>query len=141
VPPHVLELPVRWSHLDKAGTIYFPKYFEWFDLAAEEMFRAMGLDWPTLFVRENILGLPIVEATSWFFLPLFYNDTIRIVTTVGEIRTRAFRLDHEVHRGQELTAKGHVVRIWGLDIKGPQGKMAAAPLPSHIVQALQDYKA
>jgi len=136
-----LELPVRWSHLDKAGTIYFPKYFEWFDLAAEEMFRTMGLDWPTLFVRENILGLPIVEATSRFILPLFYNDVIRIVTTVGEIRTRAFRLDHQVYRGAELTATGYVVRIWVQNPKGPQGKMAAAPLPAHIVRALEAYKA
>lgn len=141
MPHFTLELPVRWAHLDKAGTIYFPKYFEWFDLAAEEMFRTMGLDWPTLFDRENVLGLPIVEATCRFFMPLFYNDVIRIVTTVGEIRSRAFRLEHEIYRAAELTAKGHVVRIWSQKLRGAEGKMATGPLPADIRQALETYRA
>ncbi len=56
---------VRFGDVDRAGIAYYPHVFRWFDVAAEELFRAAGLPWGTLFPEASIVGFhSLIPATS-----------------------------------------------------------------------------
>lgn len=61
---------VRWSEADPAGIVFYPRFFEWFDLATEALFESVGLPWPELFPKHRIVGVPIVESGARFAAPV-----------------------------------------------------------------------
>ena len=93
---NALTVKVRWSESDPAGIVYYPRFFEWFDLGTEALFESLGLPWAEMFRAERIVGVPIVESGARFASPVRYGDHVRIQTTVSEV--------HE-----KLTATGMVV--------------------------------
>jgi 4-hydroxybenzoyl-CoA thioesterase len=55
---HVSSVKVRWSEADPAGIVFYPRFFEWFDLATEALFDALGLPWPELFPKNRVCARP-----------------------------------------------------------------------------------
>ena len=68
---------VRWSEADPAGIVFYPRFFEWFDLATEALFESVGLPWPELFPKFGIVGVPIVESGARFQSPVRYGDVVQ----------------------------------------------------------------
>jgi YbgC/YbaW family acyl-CoA thioester hydrolase len=126
---------VHWSQTDPAGIVFYPNVFVWFDEAAEELFRALGLEWHKLFTDEGIHGIPIVEAHCQFFSPMPHGEQVKITVSVGDVSRKAFKLLYEVRRGETLCASGYVVRVF-VD-QEPSGKLRARPLPERFKQKLQ----
>ncbi len=127
----LLEYRVRWGDTDAAGIVFYPNYFRWFDDAGHEFLRAAGLPQEVLWEEHQIL-LPILEAGCRFWTPVFYNDLLAIHTTVTELRTRTFRLEHRVLRGEEPTGTGFEVRAWARRSAESKGKLELAPIPDDI---------
>ena len=96
---NALAVTVRWSEADPAGIVFYPRFFEWFDLGTEALFEAIGLPWRDLFPAERIVGVPIVETGARFAAPVRYGDLVRIETTVSEVREKTFRVEHEISVG------------------------------------------
>ena len=40
-----LTVKVRWSEADPAGIVFYPRFFEWFDLGTEALFESLGMPW------------------------------------------------------------------------------------------------
>ena len=40
MPPFVFSTPVRFADVDHAGIVYYPRFFHYFHLAFEELFRS-----------------------------------------------------------------------------------------------------
>lgn len=38
-----LEVLVNWGDTDKAGIVYYPNFFKWFDIAGHQFFRSCDL--------------------------------------------------------------------------------------------------
>lgn len=131
---HQTTLRVRWSEADPAGIVFYPRIFEWFDMASDELFRAVGLPWEELFPHERIVGLPILEAECRFRAPIRYGDQVTIVSTITEIKDTTFRVDHEVKVGEAACASGHELRAWAQSNQG--GALQARPIPDTIVERL-----
>jgi hypothetical protein len=51
---HTVSVRVRWSEADPAGIVFYPRFFEWYDLGAAALFEAVGLPWPEIFPREDL---------------------------------------------------------------------------------------
>ena len=49
---------VRWSESDPAGIVFYPRFFEWFDLGTEALFESLGLPWTEMFPAERIVACP-----------------------------------------------------------------------------------
>jgi len=128
---------VRWGEADPAGIVYYPNFFDWFAVGTLELLRGWGMPFGELFRRESV-GLPVIEAHGRFLAPVLYDDELTIETAVGEVRTRAFRLEHTVWRGEERVAEGHEVRGWQrIDRERPRD-VTLVPLPPDLAAWLRD---
>lgn len=134
---HALTVKVRWSEADPAGIVFYPRFFEWFDLGTEALFESLGLRWTEMFPAERIVGVPIVESGARFASPVRYGDEVRIETTVSEVREKTFRVEHEVAVGSRRCAAGFEVRAWVARPEHPGGALQARPIPAGIVARLR----
>ena len=134
---NALTVKVRWSEADPAGIVFYPRFFEWFDLGTEALFEALGLPWRELFPAERIVGVPIVETGARFASPVRYGDLVRIETTVSEVREKTFRVEHEVSVAGRPCATGFEVRAWVARPESPGGALAAKPIPARVVARLR----
>ncbi len=134
---HALTVKVRWSEADPAGIVFYPRFFEWFDLGTEALFESLGLRWTEMFPAERIVGVPIVESGARFASPVRYGDEVRIETTVSEVREKTFRVEHEVAVGSRRCAAGFEVRAWVARPEHPGGALEARPIPAGIVARLK----
>lgn len=106
---HVKTHRVEWGETDTAAIIFYPNYFRWFDTATHDLFRSIG--YPVSHMIDRGFAIPIVDCGARFFQALAYEDEVRIVSRIAEVRTRGFRVEHTVHRGEGLIAEGHEVRV------------------------------
>jgi 4-hydroxybenzoyl-CoA thioesterase len=108
---HTHEHRVEWGETDAAGIVFYPNYFRWFDQATHELFRNLGIPLEPM-AREERSGPIIIEARCQLVAPLFYDDVVQIEACIAELRTRAFRVEYVVRRGEQIVATGYEVRIW-----------------------------
>ena len=128
---------VRWSEADPAGIVFYPRFFEWFDLGTEALFESIGLPWRELFPASQIVGVPIVETGARFASPVRYGDAVRIETTVSEVHEKTFRVEHEVSVDGRRCATGFEVRAWVAQPESPGGTLAARPIPPRVATRLR----
>ena len=134
---HVVEVKVRWSEADPAGIVFYPRFFEWFDLATEALFESLGLPWAEIFPRYGVVGVPIMESSARFRSPVRYGDVVRIRSTVSEVRAKTFRVDHELAVGDRPCAAGFEVRAWVGTPSDPKARLKAKPFPEEVAVRLK----
>ena len=76
--PARLEFVVDFADCDPARIVFYPRYFDWFDRATENLFRERGMAWPQLFVQYRLAGFPIVDANAKFLGPSRFGERIAI---------------------------------------------------------------
>jgi 4-hydroxybenzoyl-CoA thioesterase len=134
---HATTVRVRWSDCDPAGIVFYPRFFEWYDLGTEALFEALGWPWPVMFPRFELSGVPILESGSRFAAPVRYGDDVTIRSRVAWVRHRTFRMEHTISVGGRPCAEGFEVRAWVKRAAGPNGRMRAAPIPDEVAGRLR----
>lgn len=134
---HTTVVPVRWGDVDAAGIVFYPRFFEWYDLGCEALFAALGLPWPELFPKHGIVGVPIVESGSRFASPARYGDTLEIRAVVAWVKEKTFRMEYEVAAGARLCATGFEVRAWVKRPLSAEERLQAMPIPEDVVRRLR----
>jgi 4-hydroxybenzoyl-CoA thioesterase len=133
---HSVAIPVRWSESDPAGIAFYPKFFEWFDIACAALFDGVGLPWPVLFPQRGIVGVPIVECGARFIAPVRWGDTVTITATIAWVREKMFRVEYAAAVGDRACATGFEVRAWVGRPATPSEPLRALPIPDDIVTKL-----
>ena len=133
---HVLAIQVRWSDADPAGIAFYPRFFEWYDLGCAAFFESVGLPWPVIFPRYDIVGVPIVESGSRFLSPVRYGDSVTVRSAVAWVKEKTFRMEHEVSVGATLCARGFEVRAWVARPHAAGERLHARPIPREVAQLL-----
>lgn len=121
---------VEFGETDAAGVVYYPTYFRWFDQATHEMFRSLG--YPVAMMWERGYTLPLVEVHNRYRASLRYDDEIEIISCVAEVRTRAFRVEHRVLRGEEVCCEGYEVRAWARLPRVGDAGLTAEAIPDDL---------
>jgi 4-hydroxybenzoyl-CoA thioesterase len=134
---HTTVVPVRWGDVDAAGIVFYPRFFEWYDLGCEALFAALGLPWPELFPKHGIVGVPIVESGSRFASPARYGDTLEIRALVAWVKEKTFRMEYEIAVGARLCATGFEVRAWVKRPLSAEERLQAVPIPEDVVRRLR----
>jgi acyl-CoA thioester hydrolase len=131
---HTTRTRVRFGETDAAGIVFYPTFFVWFDVGVSGLLRAaagplLGDD------GRPRWAVPIVESGARFVKPLYYDDAIAIRSTIVEVGTSSFRVEHVVERDGVEVARGFEVRaLIGYD----GGRIAARPIPQELRAALAD---
>ena len=134
---NAITVKVRWSEADPAGIVFYPRFYEWFDLGTEALFESLGLPWPELFPAERIVGVPIVESGARFVSPVRYGDVIRIQATVAWVKGKTFRMEYEITVDGRDCASGFEVRAWVARPSAPDERLQAKPIPDEVAHRLR----
>lgn len=132
----VYRTPVRFSDVDHAGIVYYPRYFHFFHLAFEELWRArMG---PRAYVElldRDRIGFPAVRAECDFSAPLRFGDTAEITLSVSRMGTKSITFHYVIRRDDDssVVADGRVVCAV-VDL----AKFIAVPAPTRVREMLAD---
>jgi YbgC/YbaW family acyl-CoA thioester hydrolase len=103
MPPHVVEIPVRFGHVDQAKIVYYPHLYHFGHEAMEETFRAaVGISYPDLIAKER-LGFPAVHLESDFLETVGYGETLRVAVSVVKVGTTSVTWRFEGARASDGT--------------------------------------
>ncbi len=97
---------VTYHDTDQMGHVYYGQYLVWFEIGRTEWLRSRGGTYRNL--EETGTYLPVKECWCEYQRPARYDDLLRIVTWVAEVRRASVRFGYEIHcdaRG-ELLARG-----------------------------------
>jgi 4-hydroxybenzoyl-CoA thioesterase len=136
VVSHTATVRVRWSDADPAGIVFYPRFFEWFDLGTEALFASVGLPWAACFPSYDVVGVPIVESSSRFVAPVRYGDVVTVQSAVVWVREKVFRIEHEIRVADQLCASGFEVRAWVGRPATPAERLRARPIPAEVARRL-----
>ena len=128
--------PVRFSDVDHAGIVYYPRFFHYFHLAFEELWRTrMGPRAYSALLDEEHVGFPAVRAECDFKAPLRFGDTAEIELSVARMGEKSITFRYRVYRAEprELAAEGLVVCAV-VDL----ARFVAIAIPEHVANLLSD---
>lgn len=109
---HETEIRVRYAETDKMGIVHHSNYLVWFELGRSEFCRARGFSYKEMEEKDNAL-MVVAEVYSRYKSPAHYDDTIKIRTKVGEVRSRSVRFIYEIYRpsDQTLLCEGETLHL------------------------------
>ena len=116
MPPFRCELPVRFADIDHAGIVYFPRFFHFFHVAFEELWRArLGARAYAELLDRDRVGFPAVRAECSFSSPLRFGDTAEIEVTIDRLGGKSITFRYRIYRAatpeqpRAVSAEGTVV--------------------------------
>ncbi|MGB6730738.1 MAG: acyl-CoA thioesterase, partial [Xanthobacteraceae bacterium] len=78
-------VPIRFSHCDPAGIVYFPHYFDMFNGVIEDWYKdELHHDYAAL-VMEERFGFPFVHIECDFKIPSLMGEVIELTLLVDRI--------------------------------------------------------
>ena len=91
---HVSEIPVRYAETDQMGLVYHANYLVWCEIGRTDFLRTLGTSYASL--EESGITLVVSEATLRYHDAARYDDTIRVETTLADVRSRSIVFDYVV---------------------------------------------
>ena len=127
----IFTVNVLFGDCDPAGIVFFPNFSRWMDAASLHFFMQCGVPpWRELQKTTGIIGTPLLEIHTKFFLPATYGETIEVHTTVEEWRAKVLIQHHRIVRGDDLICEGRETRAFV--VRQPDGRLKAIPVPEDI---------
>lgn len=118
------QIRVRYADTDQMKTVYYAKYYEYFEQGRSDLLREIGMPYSEI----EALGyfLPVVESHAKFFSSARYDDILEVKTIVREIPAARIRVDYEVRRAgkDDLLVEGYTVHSF---LKADTGRPTRAP--------------
>lgn len=106
----VARTPVRFAHVDPAGIVFYPRYFEMLNGAVEDWFDSMGFDFRHLHQTLG-LGAPTVRLEVDFKAPSRLGDQLDFTLAVARASARSCTLRVRVTCGDEVRFTALVVLV------------------------------
>ncbi len=104
--------PVRFQDVDAAGTIYFPRIFEYFSDTYLALLIEAGLDVPTMLARRE-RAAPLVHAEADYEAPLHFGDSVDVHVVLAHLGTSSTRYGYRVNKTDgTLAAVGQTHHVW-----------------------------
>jgi 4-hydroxybenzoyl-CoA thioesterase len=137
VPPSgafTRSVPVRFSHCDPAGIVYFPHYFDMFNGLIEDWYtQELGHDYAEL-IMGNKYGFPFVHLECDFKVPSRMGEVIDLTLLVERIGRSSLGIAIVCHRnGIERLRARMTTAMMSLELR------KAVPLPQALRAAVEAY--
>ncbi len=87
---------MRYAETDQMGVVYHANYLVWCEIGRTDFIRAIGKPYAAL-ERDGVV-LAVSDASLRFHASARYDDPIRVLTRLTEVRSRAmtftYRIEH-----------------------------------------------
>lgn len=112
---------VRFAHVDAAGIVFYPRYFEMLNAAVEDFFaRDVGVSFADMHLTRH-LGVPTVKLEAEFAAPSRLGDELDLAIDVGHVGRSSAELAVTVRSRGELRFTARVVLVC-MDLKAGQSR-------------------
>lgn len=137
VPPagaFTRSVPIRFSHCDPAGIVYFPHYFDMFNGVIEDWYREeLGHDYAEL-IMAGRYGFPFVHIECDFKIPSRMGEVIDLTLLVERIGRSSLSIAIVCHRDRiERLRARMVTAMMSLETRKP------VPMPPPLREAIENY--
>jgi 4-hydroxybenzoyl-CoA thioesterase len=129
-------VPVRFSHCDPAGIVYFPHYFDMFNGLIEDWYtQELGHDYAKLIMGSRY-GFPFVHIECDFTIPSRIGDVIELTLLVERVGRSSLGIAIVCHfEGFERLRAHMVTAMMSLETR------QAVSLPQGLRNAIEAYQA
>lgn len=108
---------VRFAHVDGAGIVFYPRYFEMLNAAIEDYFAyGIGVDFAEMH-GERGLGVPTVRLEADFAAPSRLGEALDFLVQPERVGRSSAEISVQVECGGELRFRATVVLVC-MDLKG-----------------------
>ncbi len=102
---------VRYGETDRMGYAYYGVYAQYYEVGRVEALRKIGFSYKEM--EDRGVLLPVSEYSIKYLKPAFYDDLIRVVTTIKEMPGVRFTFDYECfNEKNELLNTGKIVLVF-----------------------------
>ena len=127
---------IMFSDCDNAQMVFYPNYFQWFDIATQNMFNEVGLIWSKMWPGYDIAGVPLVDAQATFLAPLRMDDQISIDTWIEDWSGSVGIVRHNILKDQVVHVEGTEKRVWAKRAPERKKGIRVEPMPEEILKKL-----
>ena len=133
-------LTIQWGDCDPAGIVYYPRYLAMFDDSTVAMFRnVLGLTKPEMQKRFGIVGYPMVDTHTKFFVPSTFGDEVVIETRITAFHRSSFELHHRLLRdGNVLAVEGFDKRVWVGRHPDDPARIKGREIPQEVIERFNE---
>ncbi len=89
----------RYGETDQMGYVYYGHYASYYEVARVESLRQLGLSYREL--EATGVMMPVLENHSQFLAPAFYDEQLKIVTTLRSIPSVRIKFEYEIYNEHE----------------------------------------
>jgi 4-hydroxybenzoyl-CoA thioesterase len=136
-PPRAFtrSVPIRFSHCDAAGIVYFPHYFDMFNGVIEDWYKEeLGHDYADLVMADRY-GFPFVHIECDFRIPSRMGEVIDLTLLVERIGRSSLSILIVCHRdGIERLRARMVTAMMSLETRQP------VTMPDVLRKAIEAYR-
>lgn len=103
---HETHVRVRYADTDQMGYVYHARYLEYLEVGRTDLVRHLGL--PYAEVEERGILMPVIDISIKYKQPAYYDNLLRVRTTVPEMPRASFPFEYEVFNEKDqlvLTAE------------------------------------
>ncbi len=103
----VIDLRVRYYETDMMGVVHHSNYIRFYEMARTEMMRGISGTYKAL--EDEGIMMPVIEVSSKYHAPAYYDDVLSIKTTLTKIPTVRMIFEYEItNQNGELLNTGTV---------------------------------
>jgi len=138
VPPSgafTRSVPIRFSHCDPAGIVYFPHYFDMFNGVIEDWYTyELGYNYAEL-ITGSRYGFPFVHIECDFKIPSRMGDVIDMTLLVERVGRSSLGIAIVCHKARlERLRARMVTAMMSLEAGKP------VPLPQNLREKIETYR-
>jgi 4-hydroxybenzoyl-CoA thioesterase len=109
--PYIHRTKIRFAHIDAAGIVFYPRYFELLNAAVEDWFAEdLKRDFKTLHLEDRI-GTPTVKIDAEFVSPGMLGDELEISITPQKVGLSSCTFAFTMRSGDALRMQGSAVLV------------------------------
>lgn len=107
----IAQTPIRFAHVDPAGIVFYPRYFELLNGAVEDWFaQVVGVDFATLHLRRR-LAVPTVRIETDFLEPCRLAEIVDIRLYVERLGNSSVDIQFIISVAGKMRLRGRAVLV------------------------------
>lgn len=97
---HAISLRVRYGETDQMGYCYYGNYAQYFEVGRVEALRSLGMSYKEM--EEQGVMLPVSEFSVKYKAPAFYDDELKVITKITEVKGARIWFAYEIRNQQDV---------------------------------------